>query len=59
MRPGDRLPVGFTPSIIALDGERELVVNAEDRWEVELSWNGPRVLEIDKVMDAARQAART
>ena len=59
MQPGDRLPVRFAPSIIALDGERELVVNAEDRWEVELSWNGPRVLEIDKVMHAARQAART
>ena len=56
MELGTRLPVTFTPSIIALDGERELVVNADDRWEVELSWDGPRVLDIEKVMDAARPA---
>ena len=49
------MPVTFTPSIIALDGERELVVNSDDRWEVALSWDGPRVLDIEKVMDAARQ----
>ena len=55
MELGARLPVTFTPAIIALDGERELVVNAADRWEVELSWDGPRVLDIEKVMDAARQ----
>ena len=41
MELGTRMPVTFTPSIIALDGERELVVNTDDRWEVELSWDGP------------------
>jgi predicted polyphosphate/ATP-dependent NAD kinase len=51
---GSRTPVSFAPSILALDGERELIVNAEDRWEVELSWDGPRVLDIEKVMEAAR-----
>jgi predicted polyphosphate/ATP-dependent NAD kinase len=54
MRTGARTPVTFMPSILALDGERDIVVNAEDRWEVELSWSGPRVLDIEKVMDAAR-----
>jgi hypothetical protein len=50
-----RLPVTFAPSILALDGEREIVVNAVDRWEVELSWEGPRILDIEKVMEAARR----
>jgi predicted polyphosphate/ATP-dependent NAD kinase len=51
---GERIAVQFSPSILALDGEREILVNAEDRWEVGLSWNGPRVLDIEKVMEAAR-----
>lgn len=55
MRTGVRLPVTFMPSIFALDGEREIVVNATDRWEIGLSWEGPRLLDIEKVMDAARR----
>lgn len=55
LQPGSRTPVRFTPSILALDGEREILVNAEDHWEIELSWHGPRVLDIEKVMEAARQ----
>ena len=54
LQVGSRVPVRFTPSILALDGEREILVNAEDRWEVGLSWDGPRVLDIEKVMEAAR-----
>lgn len=54
LRLGERIPVQFSPSILALDGEREILVNAEDCWEVSLSWNGPRVLDIEKVMEAAR-----
>ena len=54
MQLGTRLPVTFKPSILALDGEREIIVNAADDWEIELSWDGPRVLDIEKVMDAAR-----
>jgi predicted polyphosphate/ATP-dependent NAD kinase len=54
MAIGDRVPVRFKPSILALDGERELPVNAQDEWEVELSWDGPRVLDIEKVMNAVR-----
>lgn len=56
MQLGTRLPIDFKPSIVALDGERELIVNAEESWEVELTWDGPRVLEVDKVMNAARNA---
>jgi hypothetical protein len=42
--------------VLALDGEREILVNAQDRWEIELSWDGPRVLNIETVMEAARHA---
>lgn len=48
------IPVSFAPSILALDGEREIQVNAGDHWQIELSWDGPRVLDIEKVMEAAR-----
>jgi predicted polyphosphate/ATP-dependent NAD kinase len=48
------LPVNFVPSILALDGEREIQVNMEDRWQVQLSWDGPRVLDIEKIMEAVR-----
>lgn len=51
---GSRTPVSFTPSILALDGERELVITVQDHWHIELSWDGPRVLDIEKVMEAAR-----
>lgn len=49
-----RVSVNFQPAVLALDGEREISVNAEDCWEIEWSWDGPRVLDIEKVMDAAR-----
>jgi len=54
MYTGSRVPVSFAPSILALDGEREILVSTEDRWEVGLSWNGPRVLDIEKIMEAVR-----
>jgi predicted polyphosphate/ATP-dependent NAD kinase len=50
-----RYPVTFMPSIFALDGEREIVVTATDRWDISLSWEGPRLLDIEKVMDEARR----
>jgi predicted polyphosphate/ATP-dependent NAD kinase len=49
-----RFPVSFKPSILALDGERELMVNAQDTWEVALTWDGPRVLNTEKVLETAR-----
>lgn len=55
MSVGTRIPITFAPSILALDGEREVIVDAADQWEIGLSWEGPRVLDIEKVMDAARK----
>jgi predicted polyphosphate/ATP-dependent NAD kinase len=51
---GSRTPISFVPSVLALDGEREILVQAQDSWEIALSWDGPRVLNIEKVMEAAR-----
>ena len=55
MQLGTRVPISFVPSILALDGEREILENAADHWEVGLSWDGPRVLDLEKVMEAARK----
>ncbi len=54
MEHGQKKTVSFQPSIIALDGERELTVNKDDEWQIQLSWDGPKVLDIEKVMAAAR-----
>jgi predicted polyphosphate/ATP-dependent NAD kinase len=54
MEQKTRMPVTFTPSVLALDGEREISVTATDRWGIDWSWDGPRVLDIEKVMDVAR-----
>jgi predicted polyphosphate/ATP-dependent NAD kinase len=56
LQVGSRVPITFTPSVLALDGEREILINLGDQWEIELSWAGPRVLHIEKVMEAARSS---
>ncbi|MBI5014474.1 MAG: NAD(+)/NADH kinase [Deltaproteobacteria bacterium] len=52
--PTESIPISHTPSIIALDGERELVVAPGDRLTVHLSPAGPRVIDISQ---ALRQAS--
>ena len=54
MQQKTRVSVSFSPSVLALDGERELLVSNGDHWEIAWSWEGPRVLDIEKVMEAAR-----
>jgi predicted polyphosphate/ATP-dependent NAD kinase len=53
MTVGARFPISFKPSLLALDGERELMVQAKDTWEVALTWDGPRVLNVEKVLETA------
>lgn len=48
------MPVSVVPSILALDGEREIHVNPHEQWQIELAWEGPRVLDVEKVLEAAR-----
>jgi len=50
---GDRIPIHHKPATLALDGEREIEVGSKDRIEVELSKDGPRVVDIKKTLREA------
>ncbi len=54
MSPGDRVPIQAAPAILALDGERELLLREGERWEVMLSWDGPKVLDMERTLRAAQ-----
>ncbi len=51
---GEETAVSVRPSLLALDGERELTVAADDEVTVRVERDGPRVVDIKK---AIRQAA--
>ena len=53
LRPEEKVPLGLFPSIIALDGEREVEVNAPEPFELVLSLEGPRVVSIPGVLREA------
>jgi hypothetical protein len=36
--------------MLALDGERELFIRQGERCEIALSWNGPKVLDVDRTL---------
>lgn len=55
MRPGDRVHLRHAPSLLALDGERELLVRAEERWEIMLTWNGPKILDVERTLREAQR----
>ncbi|MGQ9629698.1 MAG: ATP-NAD kinase family protein [bacterium] len=50
IRPGERMRISTTPSIIALDGEREISVRSGDDIEIELSEDGPRVVDVKRTL---------
>ncbi len=53
LEPGERVPLTLVPSIIALDGEREIEINVPDRFEMVLGMDGPRVGDISKILQEA------
>lgn len=53
MNIGDKMGVSLAPSILALDGEREVEVNREHRASIRLARNGPRVVDVTETMAAA------
>lgn len=55
MQPGERIPIRHIPALLALDGERERLVREGEGWEVALSWDGPKVLDVERTL---RQAQR-
>lgn len=53
---GEEVELAYKPCLIALDGERELMVKAQDEIKVRLERDGPHVVDINKaVTEAATQ----
>jgi predicted polyphosphate/ATP-dependent NAD kinase len=55
IQPGERIPIRHAPAMLALDGERDLLVRQGERWEVALSWDGPKVLDVDRTLLLAQR----
>ena len=55
IQPGERIPIRHAPAMLALDGERELLVRQGERWEVGLSWGGPKLLDVERTLLRAQQ----
>lgn len=53
LEPGEKIPLTASTSIVALDGEREVEVNAADQLELSLSLDGPKVGDIRKILHGA------
>jgi hypothetical protein len=55
MQPGEPIVIGHAPVLLALDGEREILVREGERWEVALSWDGPKLLAIERMLREAQR----
>ena len=53
LAPGDEVTVKHKPSVIALDGERELTVKHTDQVKIRLQQDGPSVVDIEKTIRTA------
>jgi hypothetical protein len=53
LAPGEEVEILHKPSILALDGEREITVKASDQVKVRLQNDGPPVVNIDKTIREA------
>ncbi len=53
LEPGDGVMVKHKPSVIALDGEREITVKDSDQVKIRLQPDGPPVVNIEKTIRAA------
>ena len=47
---GTEIPISISPSIIALDGEREINISKDQHVSVRINNNGPVVIDIDLVL---------
>lgn len=54
MEPGVLYPVGHSPCLVALDGEREVSVRRGSEAAIRLTVDGPWVVDVGRVMEAAR-----
>ncbi|MDP6042926.1 MAG: NAD(+)/NADH kinase [Dehalococcoidales bacterium] len=53
LEPGEEVEVRHKPSVIALDGEREITVTPADRVKIRLQRDGPPVVNIEKTIKEA------
>jgi predicted polyphosphate/ATP-dependent NAD kinase len=53
IKPGERIRIKALEGMVALDGEREVLFNRNDKIEVELTSYGPNVIDIHKSLNAA------
>ena len=53
LTPGEEVEVLHKPSVIALDGEREITIKGSDRVKVRLQNDGPPVVNIEKTIREA------
>lgn len=53
LAPQEEVEVFHKPSVMALDGEREVTVTATDQIKVRLQRDGPRVVDIERTMREA------
>ena len=50
---GEKIPVSVKPCLLALDGERELKVRAQDEFTMRIERDGPRIVDISKAVHKA------
>jgi len=51
--PGEEIPINCTPSVLALDGEREISIAKGEDLTVRFNPKGPLVIDIDRVLTLA------
>ncbi len=51
--PDQEIIISHTPSVLALDGEREHLIAKGSQWTIQLELNGPRVVDIPKTLKMA------
>lgn len=55
LQVGEEVEIQHKPAVLALDGEREVEMNPGQRVAVRLSDQGPRVVEVNRALQAAAQ----
>ena len=53
--PDDCMPIQFSPCVIALDGEREVVMAHDKAYSVRINPQGPLVVDIDRTLNLATE----
>jgi predicted polyphosphate/ATP-dependent NAD kinase len=53
MAPGEEVDIIFKPSVVALDGEREVEIKRDQKATIRLSASGPLVVDVERTMALA------